>query len=88
MCVQGKKIFIGMAHPKIITSYTNLDVLLKGNNINQSLIIERWDDILRVAGSLKLGWVIVFVRASFFTQNGYFSYILVHTDPAENPFSK
>ena len=39
------------------TSYANLDVLLKGNNINQSLIIERWDDVLRVAGSLKLGWV-------------------------------
>jgi TnpA family transposase len=38
-------------------SYLNLDILLKGNNINQSLILERWDDILRVAGSLKLGWV-------------------------------
>jgi TnpA family transposase len=39
------------------TSYANLHVLLKGNNINQSLIIERWDDILRVVGSLNLGWV-------------------------------
>jgi TnpA family transposase len=38
-------------------SYLNLDILLKGNNINKSLILERWDDILRVAGSLKLGWV-------------------------------
>lgn len=30
--------------------------LLKGT-INQQLILDRWDDLLRVAGSLKLGWV-------------------------------
>jgi hypothetical protein len=28
------------------------------------------------------------VRARFFAKNGYFSYILEHIDPAENPFSK
>jgi TnpA family transposase len=30
--------------------------LLRGT-INRPLILERWDDLLRVAGSLKLGWV-------------------------------
>jgi len=30
--------------------------LLKGS-INRQLIVNRWDDLLRVAGSLKLGWV-------------------------------
>jgi TnpA family transposase len=30
--------------------------LLKGS-INRQLIMQRWDDLLRVAGSLKLGWV-------------------------------
>ena len=30
--------------------------LIKGT-INQALIVEHWDDLLRVAGSLKLGWV-------------------------------
>lgn len=36
--------------------YSNLDPLLKGT-INQDLILRRWDDLLRMAGSLKLGWV-------------------------------
>ena len=30
--------------------------VLKGS-INRQLIVDRWDDLLRVAGSLKLGWV-------------------------------
>jgi TnpA family transposase len=30
--------------------------LLKGK-IDESLILRHWDDILRVAGSLKMGWV-------------------------------
>ncbi|MEK6571291.1 MAG: transposase, partial [Bacteroidota bacterium] len=36
--------------------YHNLEGRLKGT-INQKRILERWDDFLRVAGSLKLGWV-------------------------------
>ena len=36
--------------------YAHLDPLLKGT-INRDLIVDRWDDLLRVAGSLKLGWV-------------------------------
>ncbi len=35
--------------------YPHLDHLLKGN-LKRGLIVERWDDLLRVAGSLKLGW--------------------------------
>lgn len=38
------------------TSYRHVGQLLKGT-INQGLILNRWDDLLRVAGSLKLGWV-------------------------------
>jgi TnpA family transposase len=37
-------------------AYPNLDHRLTGK-INRGLIVERWDDLLRVAGSLKLGWV-------------------------------
>lgn len=36
--------------------YPHLELLFKGK-INQNMILERWDDLLRVAGSLKLGWV-------------------------------
>ena len=36
--------------------YSNLKPLFKGK-INTNSIISRWDDILRVVGSLKLGWV-------------------------------
>lgn len=36
--------------------YLNLEPMLKGT-INSKRITERWDDLLRVAGSLKLGWV-------------------------------
>ena len=36
--------------------YPNLQSLLKGN-INRDIILKRWDDFLRVAGSLKMGWV-------------------------------
>ena len=38
-------------------SYHNLDPLLTGNYINTELILKYWDDLLRVAGSLKVGWV-------------------------------
>ena len=34
----------------------HLDHLLKGK-IKRDLIVQRWDDLLRVAGSLKMGWV-------------------------------
>jgi TnpA family transposase len=37
-------------------AFPNLDHRLTGK-INRGLIVERWDDLLRVAGSLKLGWV-------------------------------
>jgi len=36
--------------------YPNLQPLLKGN-IKRDIILKRWDDFLRVAGSLKMGWV-------------------------------
>lgn len=36
--------------------YENLEPLLKGT-INRERILKRWDDVLRVAGSLKTGWV-------------------------------
>ena len=36
--------------------YPNLEPRLK-NRIRQDLIVRRWDDLLRVAGSLKRGWV-------------------------------
>lgn len=36
--------------------YKNLELLLKGT-INSELILNRWDDMLRLAGSLKQGWV-------------------------------
>jgi TnpA family transposase len=38
------------------TIYKNLEPLLKGT-INTERILSRWDDMLRVVGSLKLGWV-------------------------------
>lgn len=38
------------------TTYKNLEPLLKGT-INTERILNRWDDMLRVVGSLKLGWV-------------------------------
>ncbi|MBV9280755.1 MAG: Tn3 family transposase [Chloroflexi bacterium] len=37
-------------------SYPHVDPLLR-STIDQDRILERWDDLLRVAGSLKLGWV-------------------------------
>ena len=37
-------------------TYPNVEPLLKGT-INRSRILKHWDDLLRVAGSLKLGWV-------------------------------
>lgn len=36
--------------------YPNLDPMLKGT-IRRELILDRWDDLIRVAGSLKQGWV-------------------------------
>ena len=33
-----------------------LQPLIKGN-LNQRLIVEHWDELLRLAGSIKLGWV-------------------------------
>lgn len=36
--------------------YPYLDARLKGS-FDHALILSRWDDLLRVAGSLKLGWV-------------------------------
>lgn len=38
------------------TTYPNLEPLLKGT-INTERILSRWDDMLRVVGSLKQGWV-------------------------------
>jgi TnpA family transposase len=38
------------------TRYPHVDPLVTGT-IDQDRIRERWDDLLRVAGSLKLGWV-------------------------------
>lgn len=38
------------------TTYSNLEPLLKGT-INSERILDRWDDMLRVVGSFKLGWV-------------------------------
>lgn len=38
------------------STYPHLRPLLKGR-IKRSLILSRWDDMVRVAGSLKLGWV-------------------------------
>lgn len=37
-------------------TYQHIEPLLKGT-INQNLITSTWDDLLRVAGSLKRGWV-------------------------------
>lgn len=37
--------------------YRNLEPLVSGNYINPRLFLKRWDDVLRVAGSLKLGRV-------------------------------
>ncbi len=37
-------------------SYGAVELLLKGT-INCELILRHWDDLLRIAGSLKLGWV-------------------------------
>jgi hypothetical protein len=39
-----------------VDAYPNFGLFIKGG-INRQLIIERWDDLLRVAASLKLGWV-------------------------------
>ena len=39
------------------------DTLLKGK-INEGLILRHWDDILRVTGSLKMGWVTSSLLAS------------------------
>jgi TnpA family transposase len=36
--------------------YRHIETLVRGT-IRLPLILERWDDLLRVAGSLKLGWV-------------------------------
>lgn len=36
--------------------YPHLEARLKGS-FDHALILSRWDDLLRVAGSLKLGWV-------------------------------
>jgi TnpA family transposase len=38
------------------TDYGSVELLLKGT-INREVILRHWDDLLRVAGSLKLGWV-------------------------------
>jgi len=38
------------------STYKNLEPLLKGT-INSQRILSRWDDMLRVVGSLKGGWV-------------------------------
>lgn len=35
--------------------YPNVEPLLKGN-IRRDIILKRWDDHLRIAGSLKMGW--------------------------------
>ncbi len=37
-------------------TYRHIEPLLKGT-INQELIVHAWDDLIRVAGSLKRGWV-------------------------------
>src|SRR3954452_23906339 len=37
-------------------AYPNLGPRLKGR-VRRDLILHRWDDLLRVAGSLKRGWV-------------------------------
>lgn len=37
-------------------TYPNLEPRLKGK-LSRDLILRHWDDLLRVAGSLKLGWV-------------------------------
>lgn len=39
-----------------VDAYPHFGPFIKGS-INRQLIIERWDDLLRVAASLKLGWV-------------------------------
>jgi hypothetical protein len=36
--------------------YQHIEPLLSGT-LNQDLILRRWDDLLRVAGSVKIGWV-------------------------------
>jgi TnpA family transposase len=43
-------------------TYRHIEPLLKGT-INQELILNAWDDLIRIAGSLKRGWV----TASLFT---------------------
>lgn len=39
-----------------VDAYPHFGPFIKGS-INRQLIIERWDDLLRVAASLNLGWV-------------------------------
>jgi TnpA family transposase len=39
------------------TVYPNLDPVLRKNVIRQDLILNHWDDMLRLAGSLRHGWV-------------------------------
>src|SRR6266699_4927652 len=36
--------------------YEHIEPLFSGT-LNQELILRRWDDLLRVAGSVKMGWV-------------------------------
>ena len=36
--------------------YEHIEPLFSGT-LNQDLILRRWDDLLRVAGSAKMGWV-------------------------------
>jgi TnpA family transposase len=36
--------------------YQHIEPLFSGT-LNQELILRRWDDLLRVAGSVKMGWV-------------------------------
>src|ERR1700682_5694891 len=36
--------------------YQHIEPLFSGT-LNQDLILRRWDDLLRVAGSVKMGWV-------------------------------
>ena len=36
--------------------YEHIEPLFSGI-LNQDLILRRWDDLLRVAGSVKMGWV-------------------------------
>ena len=38
------------------TCYQHIEPLFSGT-LNRDLILRRWDDLLRVAGSVKMGWV-------------------------------